>query len=533
MSVLVSSSVVLAGWAAAAAFQLPIMNDPHPAEIAGGQTVEPCGWPSVVLLRGNGYLCSGNLIHPEIVATAAHCLEVMADDTKVYFGNTANTAQEKVAVDFCTSSPEFVSNGDGTIAFDQVGNDWGFCKLSAPITDVEPIPPLYGCEMDLLQPGAEITRVGFGKETLATNQFFKRWVETTIVSVPFTGVNGWATQLSEGGGGEGTCPGDSGGPSFIRIPESAGGDGSWRMVAIQSTQPVEDAEGNPIECGTEPNNTAVFAQGVELVESESGIDVSPCFSPDGAWDPDFHCQGFPLEPGAGGGTWAMGCDPGPLGGFSSACGVAFDQANPDATPPSVLIVDPPGTVVEPWTGAAVPIHVLAEADDGANGWGIASVDLVIVDAATGDELGVFNDLDPAYEWEPEFPQGAFQIRAIGYDNAGFVTETETLDIYIGVDPPAGDTGDGESGDEPADDTGADDTGGATGSGVDDAGAGTSGGDTDVDGDATGAVPMDRGEAGEGNGCGCRSTRDPTRDPTRGGSSLAMLMLLVALARRRR
>ena len=524
MSILVSSSVVLAGWAAVSAFELPIMSDPHPAEIAGGETVASCGWPSVVLLRGNGYLCSGNLITPDIVATAAHCIEVMDTDTKVYFGNTANTAQEKVPVDFCMSSPAFVSNGDGTIAFDQVGNDWGFCKLSAPVTDVEPIPPLYGCEMDLLQPGAEITRVGFGKETLATNQFFKRWVDTTIVSVPFTGANGWATQLSEGGGGEGTCPGDSGGPSFIRIPESAGGDGSWRMVAIQSTQPVEDAEGNPIECGTEPNNTAVFAQGVEFVETESGVDISPCFAPDGSWDPSFFCQGFPIEPGTGGGTWAMGCDPGPLGGFSAACGVAFDKANPDDTPPSILIVDPPGTVVEPWTGASVPIHVLAEADDGENGWGIASVDLVIIDADTGDELGVFNDLDPAYEWEPEFPQGSFQIRAIGYDNAGFVAETETLDIYIGVEPPAGDTG-GESGDEPVPpgDTGADESGGAPTPGTDDGGASATGGDGSGDGGTTGTPETDRGDTG--GGCGCRSSSE--RGPW------AMLLSVVALAATRR
>lgn len=528
MSVLSSMTLVAAGWAAYAGSQLPIVSDPHPAEIAGGESVASCGWPSVVLLRGNGYLCTGNLIHPEIVATAAHCIEVMDPDTKVYFGNTANTAQEKVPVDYCTSSPAFVSNGDGTIAFDQVGNDWGFCKLAAPVTDVEPIPPIYGCEMDLLQPGAEIVRVGFGKETLATNQFFKRWVQTSIVSIPFTGANGWPTQLSEGGGGQGTCPGDSGGPSFIRIPESAGGDGSWRMVAIQSTQPIEDADGNPIECGTEPNNTAVFAQGVDFVETESGVDVAPCFGADGSWDPDFHCQGFPIDPGMGGGTWAMGCETGPLGGFSSACGVAFDQANPDDTPPSVLIVDPPATVVEPFEGTAVPIHVLAEADDGEGGWGIASVDLVIYDATTGDELGVFNDLDPAYEWEPEFPKGAFQIRAIGYDNAGFVTETDTRDIYIGVEPPAGDTG--ESGDVPMPpgDTGSDDTGGTsalpTTGGPPDAPADSEG---DGDGGSTGAAEIDRG--GGDDGCAC----DATADRDRGRTGALVLLLGLAAVRRRR
>lgn len=527
------TSLLLATAAGHADFDPPLVNDPHPAAIAGGESVATCGWPSVVLLRGNNYLCSGNLIAPDIVATAAHCIDVMVGDTRVYFGDTANTSQEKVDVEYCTSSPDFVSNGDGTIAFSEVGNDWGFCKLAAPVTDVTPIPPIYGCELDLIQEGAEIVRVGFGKETLATNVFFKRWVETTIVSIPFFGANGWPTQLSEGGGGEGTCPGDSGGPAFIRVPGTAGGDDSWRMIAIQSTQPVEDGNGDPIECGTEPNNTAVISQGVEFIESESGVDITPCFDSAGAWEPDFSCQGFPIEPGTGGGTWAMGCETGPLGGFSAACGVAFDVGNPDEAAPSVLIVDPPGTVIEPWEGTSIPIHVLAEANDG-DGWGIASVDLVIYDAATGDELGVFNDLDAAYEWEPEFPKGAFQIRAIGYDNAGFVTETETLDIYIGVDPPgAGDTGGGSGGDDTgadADATGSGDDAGGTGDGGGSSGAAADGDPPPSADDGTGGATTGAGADGGGGddgGCACATGRGRPSAPW------LVLPLLGLVARRRR
>jgi uncharacterized protein (TIGR03382 family) len=503
------------------AFDPPLVSDPDPAAINGGETVEPCGWPSVVLLRGNGYLCTGNLIHPEIVATAAHCIAVMEPDTEVEFGDTANTANAKVDVEYCTGSPDFIDTKDGTIPFAEVGNDWGFCKLVAPITDVEPIPVIYGCEMDLIQPGTEIVRVGFGRETLSTEQFFKRQLETQINEIAFTGANGWATQLTEGGNGEGTCPGDSGGPSFIRVPAADGGEDAWRMVAIQSTQPLEDGEGNEIECGDAPNNTAVISQGVEFIESESGIDITPCFDTAGGWDPTFECQDFPIDPAAGGGSWAMGCEPGPLSGFSAACGVSFDVGNPDASAPTVTIVEPAGDQSLPWAGEAVAVHIVAEADDGPNGWGIASVDLVIL-AEDDSELGRFTDEDEPWEWEPEFPQGSFRIRAVALDNAGLEANSQDVQIDIGVesddDTGADTTGTvDESGDVPDDES---DDDGTTEPFDDDTGSDDGVGGT---GGITGGL-----DRGGDSGCGCTADRNAS-----GISGLALVVLAAVRRRRRR
>jgi MYXO-CTERM domain-containing protein len=502
----------------------PVTTTPDPQGIFGGQGVNTCGWPSVVLLRGNGYLCSGNLIHPEIVATAAHCLASMGTDTRVYFGDTANSSHEKVDVEYCMGSPDFIDNGDGTIPFSEVGNDWGFCKLAAPVTDVTPIPAISGCEVDLLQEGAEIVRVGFGKETLATNQFFKRWVDTHIVSIPFTGANGWPTQLSEGGGGVGTCPGDSGGPAFIRVPASAGGDDSWRMIAIQSTQPVEDGAGEPIECGTLPNNTAVISQGLAFIEAESGIDVTPCFDTDGGWEPSFGCAAFPLDPGAGGGNWSAGCDPGPMTEFSAACGLPFDELHPDETPPVLTIVDPPGPVDLAYEGAPVVVNVLVDADDGPDGWGMSHVELLILDAETLEQIAAFPDTDADFTWQPEFPKGAYLIQAVGHDNAGHITQTETLAIDIGVEPAADD--DGGTGAE-GEGTGEAGTGGDEGAADGNATTGSQSGTGDDAGDGSSGTSPGGAADGDDGGCSCRTSGGPS------GALLGPLVLLGLLGRRRR
>ena len=46
------------------------------ARIANGEICNECGFgPAVVVLRGGGTMCTGTLVHPEVVLYAAHCGE--------------------------------------------------------------------------------------------------------------------------------------------------------------------------------------------------------------------------------------------------------------------------------------------------------------------------------------------------------------------------------------------------------------------------------------------------------------------------
>ncbi|RMG97799.1 MAG: peptidase S1 [Deltaproteobacteria bacterium] len=448
--------------------------DVPPQGIYGGTEVEPCGWPTTVNLQGS---CTGTLIHPEVVIYAAHC---GTGYSSIQFGENINGGVARnVPVEYCKTYP---GGGPGN------GDDFAFCKLAEPQLDIPIVPPLMGCETDVLQPGAEVTIVGFGN---ADNGPYgiKREVTTTINSV--------TNEAFIGGNGKDSCQGDSGGPVFIKLPTESG-VGSWRVFGITSYGGA---------CGT-GGYYSMMHNGMEWFESETGIDLTPCHDADGTWNPGPDCGMFPMDAGSGYGSWAEGCSGGPLGGFESSCGQPFG-AEPDDTPPTVTITMPAdGSMFtsDPDSGKA-SITISATADDG-DGWGIESVTLQV----GGADVPGGGDFLAPYEWDASFPPGIYTLTARARDYAG--NEAVSAPVVFGVDmePPP----------PPPETTGS--SGGGTGGdgGGDGGSAGTEGGTSGTGG--TDGV----GQASGDDGCGCRFGPSD-----RGAAGFVLGLLGVAGLRRRR
>ncbi len=262
--------------------------------IFGGNTAGTCQWPSTVLLNG----CTGTLIHPLIVTTASHC--GTNHRTAIFGENNRTGAQRRIPIEYCRT---FQRGGP-------VGTDYAFCKLRTPVTDVPIVPPLMGCELDVLQPGQKVVVAGFGVNTDDDMGFgTKRWVETTFMGVDATG------RARVGGMGKAPCFGDSGGPAFVQLR-----DGSWRAFGI-------DSAGTAQSC-TAGDVMATIYKAVPWIEEQTGIDVTPCHDADGTWHPGPECQGFSVDPLGPGRTWANGCAEPRTTPPLATCGAAYNGPPP-------------------------------------------------------------------------------------------------------------------------------------------------------------------------------------------------------------
>jgi len=378
--------------------------------ISDGTITENCQWPTTVLLQNGGALCSGTLIHPEIVSTAAHCVDDDDFPAEIIFGESGVQADRRVKVDHCRQNPAYIEDTVG-------GDDFAYCKLAAPVYDIPITPPVYGCETSILVPGRAATMVGFGNNEGESGAGFKRWGESVIQTV----VTQSSSVVVVGEVGNAACGGDSGGPAFVQYP-----DGSWHTFGIVSGGPP---------CGAGPDTYVLLHRAVPWIEETSGVDVTPCHDVDGTWNPGPDCQRFAVDTLDSEVEWVDWCET-PRSGASATCGDPFD-ADPDEQAPSVQITAPEDGTLYPEPN--VPIDIVIDASD--EGHGVREVRLEV--------NGEFVTTDEHAPWVfsgASFPKGGWTLVAVAEDWAGNIAESEP--VRIGVDaelPPIGGEEGGEAG----------------------------------------------------------------------------------------
>lgn len=265
-----------------------------------GDEAGTCAWPTAVLVTRPQALCSGTLIHPEVVVFAGVC--GFDGSTEILFGENRQDPRATVSPAQCFVNPDYSGISDGA-------DNIAVCRLASPV-DLPATPPLLGCELNELQVGREVAVVGFGEfNANSTGNFAmekKRWGLTEI-----TGVSESNNVATLGGGGEPSgCASDNGGPGFIQMP-----DGGWRTWGLMSSS---------AGCGTVSTYTLLYKH-LPWIEDATDVDVTPCHTADGVWDPGPRCGNVMAgEAGQANGAWDDGCLGADVTGPLETCGPAYD-----------------------------------------------------------------------------------------------------------------------------------------------------------------------------------------------------------------
>lgn len=198
--------------------------------IYGGKPAGEGEWSSTVGLSRAGKLrCTGTVIHPRVVVTAAHCLNKKwaPEEIGIAVGNgtLGGAVEAQYRAESFGISPLF-SRPSGAS-----WNDAAYIVTSEPIEGVTIIPVLTDPQeiASVLRLGRSTVIAGYGQiEDLSFGVKY-------VARAPISSMRD--NEVIIGGQGQDACRGDSGGPAFAQLD-----DGSWRAFGILSRSSGVDCD---------------------------------------------------------------------------------------------------------------------------------------------------------------------------------------------------------------------------------------------------------------------------------------------------
>lgn len=321
--------------------------------------VDECHWPSTVRLVavGSSQYCTGVYLGNGVIVTAGHCVyganphDATSEDPGawVYFGETTCPASQAIAtVDAdCTLRPDFEVFKCGLFGDNLCGSgpDLAYCVLreqpeqlvsgfgADPLANGSLVVPMVptGCERDwlherLYSDGTELLTdaVGMGsvdKTPTSLEMGSKRHVQGQLVRQIAPGSDTklgdlgmaalemyqpspWDITKSLANGELGQGPirdGDSGGPLMVEMP-----DGTHRVIGIAA---AIKGRNNYDVLGYWSHFVyyTPLPSYLRWIESDSGLDVTPCHEWNGGWQFDEDCDGYHGDATPEGRKWTGGC----------------------------------------------------------------------------------------------------------------------------------------------------------------------------------------------------------------------------------
>lgn len=211
------------------------------APIIGGTKAKVGDFPSVVAIEVGQGLCTGELIAPDWILTAGHCVDpsvvgaannaALVQSIRVHF-NTVDLFSAEGEVVTAVEAFEHPMHPNFNTGAGFGKHDIGLIHLSKAVTDVEPV--LVNLVHDDATDGTVVTMVGYGATQVGAGggagvEFvLKNRTIAKCSSIPEAGTSDTSALCYSQTDSKGKCEGDSGGPSFAEI------NGVTKVVGVTS-----------------------------------------------------------------------------------------------------------------------------------------------------------------------------------------------------------------------------------------------------------------------------------------------------------